>query len=342
MSNQLPAGYPALLESLKQRVRQSQVKAALSVNRELVLLYWSIGREIVLRQQDQGWGAKVVDQLSRDLRSAFPDMRGLSTRNLKYMRKLALAWPDEDFVQQAVAQIPWGHNVRLLDKVKVPSTRRFYIQQTIANGWSRDMLVLNIERRLHERQGGAPNNFATTLPEEQSELVQQTIKDPYVFDFLTLADDARERDLELGLVAHIRDFLVELGIGFAFVGRQVQLDIGGEDFFVDLLFYHLRLRCFVVVELKLGPFLPEYAGKLNFYLSAVDDVLRHETDQPTIGLLLCKSRSDVVVEYALRDLAKPISVANWASHLAESLPEELEGSLPTIAQLEAELREREG
>ncbi|MEN0067454.1 MAG: PDDEXK nuclease domain-containing protein [Myxococcota bacterium] len=341
-SPEIPAAdYAALLNVLKQRVRQAQIKAVLSANRELVLLYWTIGREIVARQETQGWGAKVIDRLSGDLRKAFPEMKGFSTRNLKYMRKLAMAWPEEDFVQQAVAQLPWGHNVRLLEKVKEPTVRKFYVEQTALNGWSRDMLVLNIERRLHERQGVAPNNFQATLPPAQSDLAEHIIKDPYVFDFLTLADDARERDLESGLVAHIRDFLIELGLGFAFVGRQIHLDVGGEDFYLDLLFYHLHLRCFVVVELKVGEFTPEHVGKLNFYLSAVDDLMRHETDQPTIGLLLCKSRSDVVVEYALRDLMKPISIANWETRLMESLPAELEGRLPTIEQLEAELRETE-
>ncbi len=296
MANDLEsAEYVQLLDELKSRVRGARLRASLAANRELVLLYWSIGRDILQRQQAQGWGAKVIDQLSRDLRAEFPGIKGFSSRNLKYMRSFARAWPDEEFVQQAAAQIPWFHNATLLDKVKDTTARRFYIEQTIANGWSRNMLVVHIERRLHERQGTAPNNFAATLPAPQSDLAEQVLKDPYVFDFLTLTDDARERELELGLVTHIRDFLLELGLGFAFVGRQVHLEVGGEDFYLDLLFYHLHLRCYLVVELKIGPFLPEYAGKLNFYLSAVDDQLRHESDQPTIGLLLCKSRNNVIV-----------------------------------------------
>ena len=257
------------------------------------------------------------------------------------MRRFAEAWPEEDFVQRAVAQIPWGHNVRIIEKVKSGDVRRFYVEQTIKQGWSRDVMVLQIESKLHERVGASPNNFDRTLPPLQSDLARQTIKDPYVFDFLTLSDDAQERDLEAGLVEHIRDFLLELGVGFSFVGTQVHLDVGDQDFYLDMLFYHLHLRCFVVIELKVGPFKPEYAGKLNFYLSAVDDLLRHEADAPTIGILLCKSRNDVVVEYALRDMTKPISVANWESRLVESLPRELEGRLPTIAQIEAELMAHE-
>ena len=334
-----PEDYAALLDELKHRVRTARLRASLAVNQELVLLYWSIGRDIVARQGVAGWGAKVIDHLSRDLRRAFPEMKGFSARNLKYMRTFAEAWPDQDFVQQAVAQIPWGHNVRILDKVKDTETRRFYIEQTMAQGWSRNVLVVQIESRLHERHGAALTNFETTLPALQSDLAQQITKDPYCFDFLTLHDDAKERELEAGLVEHIRDFLLELGVGFSFVGSQVHLEVGDQDFYLDLLFYHLHLRCFVVIELKTGRFAPEYAGKLNFYLSAVDDKLRHGSDQPTIGILLCKSRNDLVVEYALRDMSKPIGVANWETRLVESLPEEFRGSLPSVEEIEAELLE---
>ncbi|MCB9763723.1 MAG: DUF1016 domain-containing protein [Alphaproteobacteria bacterium] len=329
--------YHALVTALKSRVQAAQLRASLSVNRELILLYWSIGRDILERQETLGWGAKVIDRLSRDLRRAFPEMKGFSTRNLKYMRAFAEAWPDQDFVQQLAAQIPWFHNVAILEKVKEPRARRFYLQSTATNGWSRNVLVLQIESRLHERQGQAITNFATTLPAPQSDLAQQLTKDPYCFDFLTLHQDARERELETGLVEHIRDFLLELGVGFSFVGRQVKLDVGGQDYFLDMLFYHLHLRCFVVIELKAGTFTPECAGKLNFYLSAVDDLMRHPGDQPTIGILLCKSRNDVVVEYALRDVSKPIGVASWETRLVESLPEEFKGRLPTVEEMEAEL-----
>ena len=305
------------------------------MNRELVLLYWQIGREILARQQEQGWGAKVIDQLAKDLHQAFPDMQGFSPRNLNYMRTLAEAWPDEAIVQQAVAQIPWGHNVRLLDLVKNAEERLWYIEQAIMNGWSRSVLVIQIESGLCQRQGKALTNFQATLPAPQSDLAQQLIKDPYNFDFLTLTKEARERDLERGLLEHLRQFLIELGVGFAFVGSQVPLEVGGEDFKLDLLFYHLKLRCFVVIDLKMTPFKPEYAGKMNFYLAAVDDRLRHPDDQPSIGLVLCKAKNRIIAEYALRNVATPIGISEFR-HL-EQLPEQLKGTLPTIEEIEAEL-----
>ncbi|MBX7259446.1 MAG: PDDEXK nuclease domain-containing protein [Candidatus Hydrogenedentes bacterium] len=254
------SGYQSLLATLKQRIQHSQVRAGLAVNRELVLLYWSIGREIVARQEAEGWGAKVVDSLSSDLRRSFPEMQGLSPRNLKYMKAFAEAWPDEAIVQQLVAQLPWGHNVRILDQVKSPAERQWYIEQTIANGWSRNILVLQIQSGLYQRQGRAITNFTKTLPEPQSDLVRQILKDPYNFDFLMLSTQAKERDVERALLDHIRQFLLELGAGFAFVGSQYPLTVGGQDFRLDLLFYHLRLRAFIVIELKVGPFQPEHAG----------------------------------------------------------------------------------
>lgn len=332
--------YEDLLRALKERIASIQLRAALAVNRELVLLYWQIGRDLLLRQQEQGWGARVIDRLARDLGREFPGMKGFSARNLKYMRAFAEAWPDETIVQQLVAQIPWGHNVRLLDYIKDPAEREWYVRQTIENGWSRNVLVLQIESGLYRRQGKASSNFARTLPAPQSDLAQQLLKDPYNFDFLTLGASARERDLERGLIAHLREFLLELGVGFAFVGSQYHLEVGGEDFYLDLLFYHLRLRCYVVIELKTGAFRPEHAGKMNFYLSAVDDLLRHPEDRPSIGLILCKSRKGVIVEYALRDAAKPIGVAEF--RMTERLPAELRESLPTIEQLEAELNKAGG
>jgi len=260
-------------------------------------------------------------------------------RNLRYMRAFATAYPDGDFVQQVVAQIPWGHNVRLLDHVKDRDERAWYLQQTIARGWSRDILVHQIESRLYERQGQATTNFPTTLPPPQSDLAQQTLKDPYTFDFLTLGDAAHEHDLERGLTDHIRAFLLELGVGFAYVGSQYHLEVGGQDYYIDLLFYHLKLRCYFVLDLKATEFRPEDAGKMNFYLSAADDLLRHPDDQPSIGLILCKSRNKVVAEYALRDMSKPIGVS--AYQLTEALPERLQGSLPTIEELEATLSDVE-
>ena len=248
----LPEDYAQFLASLKERIRNAQLRAALSVNRELVLLYWELGRDILARQHEQGWGAKVIDRLAVDLRRAFPEMSGFSPRNLKYMRSFASAWPDEPFVQQLVAQIPWGHNVRLLDRVNDPAERAWYIQKTLEHGWSRNVLVLQVESGLFHRQGKAVTNFEATLPNPQSDLAHQLLKDPYNFDFLTLGDDAHERELERGLLEHIRSFLLELGVGFAFVGSQYHLEVGGEDFYIDLLFYHLKLRAFVVIDILCG------------------------------------------------------------------------------------------
>lgn len=330
-----PAGYDEFLTDLKGRIRSAQVKAALAVNRELVLLYWQIGRDILARQQDQGWGAKVVDRLSRDLRAAFPEMKGFSPRNLKYMRAFAAAWPDEEIVQAPLAQITWYHNIAIMEKVKLSDERLWYVRQAAEYGWSRDVLVHQIEGRLYERQGKAQTNFAQTLPPPQSDLAQQLLKDPYNFDFLTLDREAHERDLERGLLAHVRQFLLEMGEGFALLGSQYPLPVGNQDFYLDLLFYHVRLHCYVVVELKVGAFQPEHAGKLNFYLSAVDDLLRAPSDAPTVGLLLCKTKDKAIAEYALRDIHKPLGIAEY--RLQEALPEMLQGSLPTIAALEAEL-----
>ncbi|MCC6629123.1 MAG: DUF1016 family protein [Chloroflexi bacterium] len=330
--------YDQFLAGLKERIRGAQVRAALAVNHELVLLYWSIGRDILTRQREQGWGARVIDRLANDLRRAFPDLKGFSRRNLNYMRALAEAYPDEAFVQEALAQITWYHTITLLDKVKDPAERAWYIRATIAHGWSRNVLVHQIESGLVRRQGRALTNFERTLPAPRSELAQATLKDPYVFDFLSLGAEAQERDLEHALLTHVRDFLLELGAGFAFVGSQVHLAVGGEDFYLDLLFYHLRLRCYVVIDLKIGDFRPEDAGKMNFYLSAADDQLRHPDDGPSVGLILCKGRNRVIAEYALRDVAKPLGVATY--RLTEALPERLSGSLPTIEQLEAELADR--
>jgi len=334
-----PESYQDLLARLKSQIRTAQVRAALAVNRELVLLYWGIGKEILVRQNSGGWGSKVVDRLAQDLRQEFPDMKGLSRTNLLYMRAFAETWPDESIVQQVVGQIPWGHNVRLLELVESREERLWYIHAAIENGWSRNVLVLQIESNLFKRQGKATTNFQATLPKPQSDLAQQLIKDPYNFDFLTLATEAQERDLEKALLVHLRQFLVELGVGFAFVGSQVPLEVGGEDFKLDLLFYHLKLRCYVAIDLKMGAFKPEYAGKLNFYLSAVDDMLRHPDDKPTIGLILCKQKNGVVAEYALRDIGKPLGISEF-KHL-ETLPEQLKGTLPTIEEIEAELGQSE-
>ena len=335
----IPEGYNELLTGLKTQIRSAQIRAAVSVNRELVLLYWRIGREILNRQSELGWGAKVIAQLSKDLQSSFPDQKGLSSRNLKYMRAFAEAWPEEAIVQQAAAQIPWFHNCVLLDKVKVADQRLWYVEQTVENGWSRAVLVHQIESSLYERQGKAISNFQATLPAPQSDLAEQIVKDPYNFDFLTLGADAKERHLQQGLIEHIREFLIELAVGFAYVGNNVHLDVNGDDFYLDLLFYHLKLRCYVVIELKMEKFKPEFAGKMNFYLTAVDESLRHKDDQPSIGIILCKEKNRVVAEYSLRDLDKPIGVSEH--QLTHALPEKLSTQLPSIEQLEAELENAE-
>jgi predicted nuclease of restriction endonuclease-like (RecB) superfamily len=331
--------YQDLLARLKSQIRTAQVRAAVAVNRELVLLYWGIGKEILTRQREEGWGAKVIDQLAKDLHHTFPEMQGFSPRNLKYMRALAEAWPDEAIVQEPLAQLTWYHNLTILEKVKSPGERLWYARRAIEHGWSRNILVLQIESELYQRQGKAITNFQATLPPPQSDLAHQLLKDPYNFDFLTLSTDAQERDIERGLLAHLRSFLLELGIGFAFIGSQYPLEVAGEDYKIDLLFYHLRLRCFVIIDLKAGPFKPEYTGKMNFYLSAVDDLLRHPDDQPSIGLILCKSKKELVVEYALRNTATPMGIAEFR-HL-EALPEQLKGTLPTIEEIEAELAKSE-
>jgi predicted nuclease of restriction endonuclease-like (RecB) superfamily len=331
----VPAGYADFLAGLKQRIQLAQLRASLAVNRELVLLYWGIGKEILVRQKEDGWGTRVIERLSKDLRSAFPDMKGLSFRNLGYMKAFAEAWPDESILQQAAAKLPWFHNCVLIDKVKDPVVRAWYIQQAIQNGWSRNILVLQIEADLYRRQGKAITNFQQTLPAPQSDLAHQLLKDPYNFDFLTMSSDAHERELERGLLAHLQSFLLELGIGFSFIGSQYLLEVDGVDYRLDLLFYHLRLRSFVIIELKAGAFKPEYTGKMNFYLSAVDALLKHPSDQPSIGLILCKSKKRLTVEYALRNTATPMGVADF--RYLEALPEGFKGNLPTVEDLEAEL-----
>jgi predicted nuclease of restriction endonuclease-like (RecB) superfamily len=330
-----PQGYADWLAELKGRIHNAQQRATLAVNRELVLLYWQIGRDILTRQAAQGWGAKVIERLAHDLRTAFPDMKGFSRANLMYMRAFAETWPDATIVQQAVGQLPWGHNLVLLAKLKTPEQRLAYAQSAIKHNWSRNILVMQIETRLLERNGKAVTNFEVRLPKPQSDLARESIKDPYRFDFLGLTDKAQEREIENALVKHVTEFLLELGAGFAFVGRQVLLDVGGDEFFIDLLFYHLKLRCYVVIELKAGKFKPEHLGQLGFYLTAVDAQVKHPQDAPTIGLLLCKSKNKVVAEYALRDNTQPIGVAEY--QLVESLPLELQTSLPSIEQIEREL-----
>jgi predicted nuclease of restriction endonuclease-like (RecB) superfamily len=333
----LPESYAATLQEIKTHLRSARVRAVLAANPIVLEAYWHTGKIVLERQQEAAWGAKVIDRLAADLRDAFPDMSGLSARNLLSMKLFAAAFPDGPIAKQPVSQLPWGQVVRLLQMVKDPAARDFYIQQALAHGWSRAILELQIQNQLHLRGGKAQNNFAITMPPTESDMATHIFKDPYLFDFLGTADPHREAEVEQGLVAHIQEFLIELGAGFAFVGRQVHLEVGDDDFYLDLLFYHLKLRRYVIVELKARAFTPGDVGQINLYRSAVDDLLRHPDDQPTIGLLLCKGRNKLVVEYALSGLDQSIAVADWKTQLTETLPEEFKGSLPTIAEIEAEL-----
>jgi predicted nuclease of restriction endonuclease-like (RecB) superfamily len=338
MTNELiPSDYQTFLQTIKSHIQQAQLHAVQAVNRELLLLYWQIGRGILERQQQQGWGAKVIEQLSHDLHAAFPQMKGFSTRNLKYMRAFAISYPDETFVQEVLAQITWYHHITLLEKVKDEQERLWYIQQAIAQGWSRNVLVMQIETHLYYRRGKALTNFQTTLPALQSDLAQSVLNDPYIFDFITTSEETQERHIQQALLAHIQRFLLELGVGFAFVGSEYHLVVGEEDYYLDLLFYHIRLRCFVVIELKTGEFKPEYAGKMNFYLTAVDRLIKHATDNPTIGLILCKTKNKITAEYALADIRKPLGIATY--QFTTSLPDAFRDQLPAIEELEAGLKD---
>lgn len=334
MNSQLTPSTPSyadLLAELKQRIRSTQVRAVVAVNRELVLLYWEIGREILRRQEAEGWGTKVIERLAADLRAEFPEMTGLSARNLKYMQKFAQAWPDVQIVQSVIAQLPWGHHTRILDRLSSPEERLWYIEASKKHRWSQRVLEHQIETQLHLRQGQMQSNFERTLPAADSDLAREILKDPYIFDFLSLGPEHSEREIEKAMVERIRDTLLELGKGFAFVGNQYHLEVGEQDYYIDLLFYHLHLRRYVVIELKAGDFKPEYAGKLNFYLSAVDDLVRQAQDEATIGLILCQSKNKITVEYALRDIHKPLGVA--AYQLLSELPEALQNELPDAEEL---------
>ena len=330
-----PSDYADWLADIKTRVVAARQRAALAANAELIQLYWQIGRDILQRQSAQGWGSKVIERLARDLREAFPDMKGFSRANLLYMRAFAEAWDEAEIVQQVAGQLPWWHNVLLITRIKDPALRLSYAKQALAEGWSRATLERHIRNRWIERQGQAVTNFDTRLPAPHSQLAHETLKDPYLFDFLGLGDDAHEREIENALIRHITKFLLELGSGFAYIGRQFRLEVNGDEFFIDLLFYHTRLKCYVVVELKAIAFRPEHAGQLNFYLTAVDKQVKAPDDKPSIGLLLCKTQNRLVAEYALSGIDKPIGVAEY--ELVRTLPEPLVTSLPTVEQLESEL-----
>lgn len=335
--SQMPNWYPELLESVAQQMMAGRHRALVAAGQELVATYWRIGRAILDRQGEEGWGTKVIDRLAVDLSHRFPDARGYSARNLRYMRAFAAAWPHEAILQAPLAQLPWYHHVALMEKLSAPDLRRWYAERALVEGWSRNILVLQIESRLHERVGKAVTNFAGTLPPPDSDLAQQMTKDPYLLDFVGAAAEGHERVLERALVDHVERFLLELGQGFAFVGRQKRLVVGGEDLYVDLLFYHFVLHCFVVVELKTVKFDPGFLGQLGTYMAVIDDTMRQPEDKPTIGLLLCRTRNDQLAEYALSSMKGPIGVADWVSALQTTLPAELAANLPSIAELEAEL-----
>lgn len=327
--------YLDIVETIKLEIKSAQYKAAVSVNRELIMLYYNIGKII---NEHKTWGNKFIENLAADIRISFPDTKGYSVRNLKYMAKFAAEYPDEQFVQTVSAQIPWSHNCVILDKVKEFSKREWYIRKTCENGWSHSVLVHQIESGLYERQETAEkiSNFESRLAAPQSELAVQTMKDPYVFDFIPFREDMVERDIEEALVKDVTRLLLELGTGFAFLGNQYRLNVGGDDFYIDLLFYNLNLRCYVVIELKTGEFKPEFAGQLNFYLSAVDGILKRDEDNPSIGLLLCKSKNNLVAEYALKDMSKPMGVSEYT--ITKSLPEELEKQLPSVEDIESRIK----
>ncbi len=328
--------YKAFIQDIKNRIQSAQIKAAVEVNHELLRLYWYLAERIVVKQKDSAWGDGFLLQMSRDLQVEFPDMKGFSLRNLKYMRQWFQFWSTGSAIgQQLVAQIPWGHNLVIISKAKGMDEALFYVQNTIHNNWSRAVLTQHLESGLHLRKGKAITNFQTTLPAPQSDLARQTIKDPYHFDFLTLREKHDEKELENALVTHVTRFLLELGAGFSYIGRQYKLEVAGDEFFIDLLFYHTRLHCYVVIELKAIKFKPEFAGKLNFYVSAVDVTLKSKQDNPTIGILICKSKNDTVVEYSLKDIHKPIGVSEYM--ITKHLPKEFRSSLPSIDEIEAEL-----
>ena len=329
----LPDGYGSWLAGIKTQIRDARLRTALAVNSELIALYWRIGRDILERQERDGWGAKVVDRLAIDLRAEFPDSRGFSSANLRYMRAFAEAWPDPAICQRPVGKLPWGQNIELLS-IKDPEARLWYAEAAMENGWSRPVLTIQINTKAHARQGQALTNFSRVLPPETSDLAQQILKDPYHFDFLTVTQPLQERDVEQGLIRRVRDLMLELGKGFSFIANQHHLEVGGQDFYVDLLFYHRKLRCLIAVDLKAGKFQPEHAGKMNFYLAALDDLEREPGDNPSIGLILCREHNRVVVEYTLRGVDTPIGVARYRLMLAEALPAELAAALPSSGELE--------
>lgn len=335
--SEMSDAYLKFIEEVKAEIQKQRISVVINANSSMICLYWNIGRTILKKQEEEGWGTKVIDRMAKDLKDAFPEMSGFSPRNIKYMRKFAESWPDFEIVQRVVAQLPWRTNISLMDKLKDEESRIWYAYKAIENGWSKTIMDLQIESRLMERSGKSVNNFPTVLPPMDSDMVNQVFKDPYLFDFLGTDMPRREVEIERKLTEHIQSFLLELGQGFAFVGRQVHLEVGGDDFYLDLLFYHLKLRCYVVIELKACDFEPGFISQLNMYQNVVNDVLRHPDDEPTIGLLLVKGKNKTVVEYSLAGYQNPIGVAEWKNQIAKALPEELRSSLPSVEEIEKEL-----
>ena len=357
MASKLPDTYWQILDNLKAKIREARVKAVIAANVQLLAMYWEIGDAIAQQEKQQGWGAKIIDQLARDLKTEFPDFKGISARNLRYMREFALGWPElkilqqaaatmdlSQILQQAAAKLPWFHICTLLDKIKNSEERRFYASKAIENGWSRSILIHQIESDLYLRQGKAITNFERTLPKSQSDLAKESIKNPYLFDFVGMGEEMQERELEKALIQHIKKFMLELGKGFSYVGNQFNLDVAGDDYFLDLLFYNYHLHCFVVFELKVGDFKPEFTGKLNFYINTVNNQITGTEDKPTIGILLCRTPNETVVKYALQGIDAPMGVTEYQFNndyrLTQAIPNDLQSDLPTIEALEQEL-ERE-
>ncbi len=323
--------YITLIQTLKQEITQARIRAHLVVNKEMITLYWNIGRSILEKQTKEGWGSKVIENISKDLRKELPEMKGLSYQNISYMRQFVLEYKDEQFLQQAVGEIPWGHNIAIFSQVKILEQRIWYAQKTIENGWSRNVLNLQIKTNLYEREGKSINNFKSTLPAPQSDLAKSIIKDPYNLEFLNIQGKILERELETKLIDHIRNFLLELGAGFAFIGNQYHIELEGEDYYLDMVFYHVKLKCYVVIELKSSKFKPEYAGKMNFYLNLMDKQVKDTSDNPTIGLILCEDKKNITVEYAIEGINRPMGVSQFK--LTEKLPESLKKYLPTPEEL---------
>lgn len=331
---EMDSSYASFIEDIKSTIKSQRISIILKASSEMICLYWKIGKAILDKQKHEGWGAKVIDRISKDLKEAFPDMSGFSPRNLKYMRKFAECWSDYEKVQQVVAQLPWRSNCMLMDRVNTQDARIWYALQSIENGWSSNVLELQIKSSLIERSGKSMNNFAVVLPPADSDMVNNVFKDPYLFDFLGTDVPRREVEIERKLTENIQSFLLELGQGFAFVGRQVHLEVGGQDFYIDLLFYHLKLRCYVVIELKACDFEPGFISQLNMYQNIVNDLLRHPDDKHTIGLLLVKGKNKTVVEYSLAGYQNPIGVAEWQNQMSDVVEEELKSSLPSIEEIE--------